>query len=190
MGLVFKSQLDRCFWPTLDFDFRSVRIATIPSLGGIIENISIQEVSSCSWYSVVRPPCRRIDEVYTLGVAHLGSLSGCFSRLSHTSDIEFGTVFHWLPCQVLSYLSCSLADRWGTTVDFTTSFLHSLWFSASVVWCSIQGHSLMLSSHRFLCLPLHLLPWTVPCRIVLASPDDHVTCPYHFSLRLFTVVRT
>ena len=47
----------------------------------------------------------------------------------------------------------------------------------------------MLSSHRFLCLPLGLPPWTVPCRIVLASPDDRVTCPYHFSLRLFTEVR-
>ena len=25
--------------------------------------------------------------------------------------------------EILSYLSCCLADRWGTTVDFTTSFL-------------------------------------------------------------------
>ena len=32
-------------------------------------------------------------------------------------------------------------------------------------------------------------PWTFPCRIVLASPDDRMTCPYHFSLRLFTEVR-
>ena len=50
----------------------------------------------------------------------------------------------------------SLADRWGTTVDFTTSFLHSSRFSA---FCSMMLHSrpvqsLMLSSHRFLCLPL------------------------------------
>ena len=44
----------------------------------------------------------------------------------------------------------------------------------------------MLCSHRFFCLPLRLSPWTVPCRIVLASPDDRVTCPYHVSLRLFT----
>ena len=47
----------------------------------------------------------------------------------------------------------------------------------------------MLSSHRFLCLPLCLPPWTVPCMVVLASPDDHVTCLYHFSLYLFTEVR-
>ena len=45
----------------------------------------------------------------------------------------------------------------------------------------------MLSSHRFLCLHLRLPPWTVPCRIVSASPDDRVKCPY-FSLRLFTEV--
>ena len=31
---------------------------------------------------------------------------------------------------ILSYLFRSLADRWGTTVHFTTSFLHSSWFSA------------------------------------------------------------
>ena len=47
----------------------------------------------------------------------------------------------------------------------------------------------MLSSHRFLCLPFRLPPCTDPCRIVLASPDDRVTCPYHFSLCLFTAVR-
>ena len=79
----------------------------------------------------------------------------------------------------LSYLSRSLADRWGTTVDFTTSFLHSSRFSAfrSVMFHGRPVHSLMLSSHRFLCLPLRLPPWTVPCRIVLASPDDF-TCKY------------
>ena len=91
----------------------------------------------------------------------------------------------------LSHLSCSLADRRGTTVDFTTSFLHSSWFSAfrSMMFHSRPVHSLMLSSHHFLCLPLCLPPWTIPCRIVLASPDDRVACPYHFSLRLFTVVK-
>ena len=90
-----------------------------------------------------------------------------------------------------SYLSRSLADSWGTTVDFTTSFLHSPRFSAfrSLAFHSRPVHSLMLSSHRFLCLLLRLPPWTVPCGIVFASPDDRVTCLYHFSLRLFTVVK-
>ena len=84
-----------------------------------------------------------------------------------------------------------LSDRRGTTVDFTTSFLHSSLFSAfrSKRFHSRAVHSLMLSYHRFLCLPLRLPPCTVPSRIVLASPEDRVTCPYPFSLRLFTKVR-
>ena len=91
----------------------------------------------------------------------------------------------------LSYLSRNLADRWGTTVDFTTSFLHSSRFSSlrSTMFHSKPVHSLMFSSHRFFCLPLRLPPCTVPCRIVLASVDDRVTCPYHFSLCLFIEVR-
>ena len=62
---------------------------------------------------------------------------------------------------LLSYLSHSLGDRWGTTADFTTSFLHFLRFSAfhSSIFHSRPVHSLMLSSHCFLCLPLRLPPW-------------------------------
>ena len=78
----------------------------------------------------------------------------------------------------LSYLSRSLADRWGITAHFTTSFLHSSRFSAfrSSTFHLRPVHSLMLSSHRFLCLPLRLRPCTVPCRIVL--PLSHLQdCP-------------
>ena len=39
---------------------------------------------------------------------------------------------------ILFYLSRSLADRWGTTADFTTSFLHSSRFS---VFRSMMFHS-------------------------------------------------
>ena len=88
-----------------------------------------------------------------------------------------------------SYLSRSLADRYVTTVDYTTSFLHSSRFSAfsSSIFHSRPVHSLMLSSIRFLCLPLCLPPWTVPCRIVLASANDrvsaHTTSVCVFSLK-------
>ena len=51
-------------------------------------------------------------------------------------------------------------------------------------------HSLMVSSHLSLCLPCLLPPFTVPCNIVLARPDERETCPYHCSLRLFTIVRS
>ena len=61
---------------------------------------------------------------------------------------------------ILSYLSRSLTDHWDTTVDYTTSFLHSSRFSAfrSMIFHSRPVHSLTLSSHRFLCLPLRLPP--------------------------------
>ena len=49
--------------------------------------------------------------------------------------------------------------------------------------------SLMLSSHFFLCLPCLLPPFTVPCKMVLARPDERETWSYHCSLRLFTMVR-
>ena len=35
----------------------------------------------------------------------------------------------------LSYLSCSLDDHWGTTVDFTTSFLHSCGMCSTMRHC-------------------------------------------------------
>ena len=37
----------------------------------------------------------------------------------------------------------------------------------------------MLSSHLFLCLPCLLPPFTVPCNMVLARPDERETCPQH-----------
>ena len=86
------------------------------------------------------------------------------------------------------HLSHSRADRWGTTVNFTTNFLHSSRISAfrSMLFPSRPVHSLMLPSHRFPCLPHRLPPFTVPGP--LASPDDLVTCPYHVSLHLVTEV--
>ena len=50
--------------------------------------------------------------------------------------------------------------RWGTTDDFATSFLHFPLFSTAL-WDfpnSRPVHSLMLSSHLFLCLPCLLSP--------------------------------
>ena len=80
---------------------------------------------------------------------------------------------------------------WGTTNEFTTSFLHFSLFCTALfdLANSRLVHSQMLSSHLFFCLPCLLPPFTVPCKMVLARPDERETCPYHFSLRLFTIVR-
>ena len=50
-------------------------------------------------------------------------------------------------------------------------------------------YSLMLSSHLNLCLPCLLPPFSVPCKMVLARPDERETCPYHCSFRLLTMVK-
>ena len=63
-------------------------------------------------------------------------------------------------------------------------FSTALWDLAN----SRPVHFLMLSSHLFLCLSCLLLPSTVPCKMVLIRSDERETCPYHFSLRLFTMV--
>ena len=89
------------------------------------------------------------------------------------------------------HLSLNRAGRWGTTDGFRASFLYfplfctTLWDLAN----SRPVHSLMLSSHLFLCLPCLLPPFTVPCKMVLARPDEREIWLYHCSLRLFTIQR-
>ena len=66
---------------------------------------------------------------------------------------------------------------WGTRDDFATSFLHFSLFSTAL-WDLLNSMlvcSLMLSSHLFLCLPCLLPPFTVPCKMVLARPDEKET---------------
>ena len=88
-------------------------------------------------------------------------------------------------------LSLNREGCWGTTNDFETNFLHFFLFYTAL-WDLANSrpvHSLMLSSHLFLCLPSLILPFTVPCKMVLTRPDELETVPYHCSLRLFTMVR-
>ena len=85
-----------------------------------------------------------------------------------------------------SHLSLNREGCWGTTDDFATNFLHFPLFSTAL-WDLANSrpvHSLMLSSHLFLCLPCLLPPVTVPCKMVLARPDERETWPYHCSLHL------
>ena len=59
------------------------------------------------------------------------------------------------------YQSLNREGRWGTTEDFATGFLHFSLFSTAL-WDlakSMPVHSLMLSSHLFLCLPCLLPPF-------------------------------
>ena len=85
----------------------------------------------------------------------------------------------------------TLGGRRGTTDEFATIPFHLGLFSAALVELakSIPVHSLILSSHLFFCLPLFLFPFTVPCRIVFAKPEDLETWPNHLSFRFLTRVR-
>ena len=56
------------------------------------------------------------------------------------------------------------------------SFLHFSLFSTAL-WDLVNSrpvHSQMLSFHLFLYLPCRLPPFTVPCKMVLARPDERV----------------
>ena len=83
-----------------------------------------------------------------------------------------------------------VSDRWGATDVATLSPQFILLSASLTAWQNFNPvHSAMLFSRRFFCRPLLLPPCTVPCKIVLASPDDLDTCPNHFNLRFFTVVK-
>ena len=77
--------------------------------------------------------------------------------------------------------SLNRKGRWGTTDDFSTSFLHLSLFSTAL-WDlpnSRPVHSPMLSSHIFLCPPCLLPPFSVPSRWfwpdLMKGKHDHTT---------------
>ena len=92
---------------------------------------------------------------------------------------------------LISSQSLNLGGRQGTTDDVATIPFHPSLSSAALRKSpnSIPVHYLMLSSHLFFCRPLLLATFTVPCRIVLAMPEDLEMWPYHLSFRFFTMVR-
>ena len=98
---------------------------------------------------------------------------------------------HWLKldqpchCRDSSYqhhhhhLSLNREGRWGTTDDFTASFLHLSLFSTAL-WDLANSRpvlSLMLSSHLYFLSVLPSSPFTVPCKMVLARPDERDYIP-------------
>ena len=80
--------------------------------------------------------------------------------------------FHYHPPHH-HHLSLNHKGRWGTADDFATSFL--LFPYSPLALHSGPVHSLMLFSHLFLCLHCLLPPFTVPCKMVLARPDERET---------------
>ena len=74
-------------------------------------------------------------------------------------------------------------ESWGITDDFTTSFFHFSLFSH----CFLGLGELQACPFPDVVFPPLFLSafsptpfFTVPCEMVLARPDERVTCPHHF----------
>ena len=106
--------------------------------------------------------------------------------------IKFKAELKYFKILSILFYPITLGGRRGTTDEFATIPFHLDLFSAALVELakSIPVHSLILSSHRYFCLPLFLFPFTVPCRIVFAKPEDLETWPNHLSFRFLTRVRS
>ena len=111
-----------------------------------------------------------------------------FLQCNHHLELYAKSLF----CAIFFFLFYprTLEDRRGTTDEFATIPFHTVLFSAARVELAKSNpvHSLILSSHLFFCLPLFLFPFTVPCRIVFAKPEDLETWANHLSFRFLTRV--
>ena len=136
-----------------------------------VSRVTVMSKESCQWWVVLGGRQRRPCMMKVPGSIPTAILSTQHHHHHHLSHYHQG--------------------RWGTTDDFATNFLNFPLFSTAL-WDlpnSRPVHSLMLSSHHFLCLPCLLPRFTVPCMMVLARPDERETWPYHCSLCLFIIVR-
>ena len=129
----------------------------------LVPRVSLSPSSSASVFSCVRLSARYLD---------LAAWAVCLSDVLHrgSGNHRDMRVFH-------HHQSLNREGRWGTTDDIATSFLHCSLFSTAL-WDlpnSRPVHSLMLSSHLFVCPPCLLPPFTVPCKMVLARPDERET---------------
>ena len=99
--------------------------------------------------------------------------------------------YKFLPPRIELNLVIQGDGHQGTTYEFATIPFQLVLFSAALVeqTNSIPVHSLILSSHLFLCPPL-LFPFTVFCRIVFAKPEDFEAWPNHLSFHFLTRFRS
>ena len=87
------------------------------------------------------------------------------------------------------HLSFSCEGRWGTTDDFTTSFVHFSVFNCPLGLWKLQACPFPdVFPPLFLCA-FSSSPFHCFCKMVSARPDEREKCSYHFSLRLFMIIR-
>ena len=172
---------------------------TVCDSNDVLFSVSADTDMACSAFCVQMNSCR--SYMYNSGTRHC---IGCSEKYTETSSIhivagygyyEITTREHsirrYVILSILFYL-ITLEGRRGTSDKFATIPFHLDLFSAALVELakSIPVHSLILSSHLFFCLPLFLFPFSVPCMIVFAKPEDLETWPNHLSFRFLTRVRS
>ena len=76
-----------------------------------------------------------------------------------------------------------------TSQPVSSISLCSLLRSSATWWTPGLSISSCYLPTSFFYLPWFLPSFTVPCNVVLATPDEREKCPHHCNLRLFTMVR-
>ena len=117
--------------------------------------------------------------IYRIKLGHFsvraskGNLSfiGC-EKTSHLSPLTLEVVGapEMMLQQYLFILSCLPLPSWNLQTSLP-----------SIPWCYLPISA---------CIPLLLAPFTVPCRIVFAMPEDLEMWLYHLSFHFFTMVRS
>ena len=111
-----------------------------------------------------------------------------------TRTLSFLEYYHIKPFLFYSILFYPIALEGcrDTTDEFATIPFHLVLFSAALVELatSIPVHSLILSFHLFFCLPFVLCPYTVPCRIAFAKPEDIQMWRNYLRFHVLTRVRS
>ena len=126
----------------------------------------------------IRQPCcfplRHVNKQTPKIITLCNSLAPLFSLFFFFFGGGLLFPLYWLLMEnICTFKHSNRKSRWSTTYDFATSFLHVSLFSTAL-WdlaTSRPVHSLMLSSHLFLCLPCLHSPFIVPCKMVLARPN-------------------
>ena len=109
----------------------------------------------------------------------------------------------WSHQNTHKWLTTSLSSSALSYIPYPRGSLgHHSWFRNqfspyfAVLHCPMRLGELKACPFRdvvfspLLCRPCLLSSSTVPCKMILDRPDEQETCPYHFGLRLFTIVRS
>ena len=112
-------------------------------------------------------------------------------QISKICDAALTENRHLISSHLISSQSLNLDGHRGTTDNVATIPFHLSLSSAALRESPNSNivHPLIFSSYLFFCLSFLLAPFTVPCRIIFAMPEDLEMWAYQLSFHFFTMVR-